>query len=258
MRLLSLQENGQFSLTDNIIDGIPPYAILSHTWGADEDEISFQDLTLNIETKKDRYGYRKIEFCGKQAAAHGLQRFWVDTCCINKDSSAELQEAITSMFRWYQRSKHCYVYLPDVRMDDQDPEAWESAFRKSRWFTRGWTLQELIAPSSVEFFDQDGKRLGDKVSLQNILHEITGISIDALQGRRPLSTFSVNERFLWARGRDTKREEDKAYSLWGIFGVSPYFSYGEGEYHAMRRLRMEIEHLVINGMSIPHPKGNRY
>ncbi|KAI0868749.1 TPR-like protein [Hypoxylon argillaceum] len=240
MRLLSFQEVGRVSLTDDIHDELPPYAILSHTWGSDDEEVTFEDIRLSTGSEKS--GYRKIDLCGTWAAAHGLNHFWVDTCCINKANAVELQEAITSMFQWYRKSTRCYVYLPDVHMDDSDPTAWHSAFRQSKWFTRGWTLQELLAPSSVEFFDGGGRRIGDKKSLIGLLNEITGISIDALQGR-PISAFSVDERMLWARGRNTKRKEDKAYSLFGIFGVSMRLEYGEGEEHAMNRLRKKIKRL---------------
>lgn len=254
MRLLSLQNDGRLSFTGDITDNVPPYAILSHTWGNDDEEVTFEDVSrdvsqdVSLNTRQQKYGYRKINFCGTQAAADNLQYFWVDTCCINKPSATELQEAITSMFRWYQNSARCYVYLSDVHRDDANPLAWQSEFRRSRWFERGWTLQELLAPSSVEFFDREGKRLGDRRSLTSLLHEITNISIDALQGR-PLSTFSVQERMLWARGRDTKRKEDKAYCLLGIFGVSMFLNYGEGEELAMNRLRKDIQQLPkVQGM----------
>src|SRR5256884_1136969 len=122
------------------------------------------------------------------------------------------------MFRWYQKAAKCYVHLSDVptrkqKASDQLSEyTWESDFRNSRWFTRGWTLQELLAPTSVEFFSVEGQRLGDKKSLEQTLHEITGIAIQALR-RSPLSRFSVDERMSWAAKRQTKREEDAAYSL---------------------------------------------
>ena len=119
-------------------------------------------------------------------------------------------------------------------------QSWESAFRKSRWFTRGWTLQELIAPPSVEFFSSEGKRLGDKKSLERQIHEITGMAVQALQGRA-LSEFSVDERLSWAEKRETKREEDKAYSLLGIFDIYMPLIYGEGMDNAFRRLREEID-----------------
>ena len=123
----------------------------------------------------------------------------MDTCCIDKSNNTELTEAINSMFRWYQDAARCYTYLADVSTPgyDADPQScqriWEASFRESRWFTRGWTLQELIAPASVEFFSSEGKRLGDKKSLQQQIYEITGIPIQALQGN-PFSHFSVAER----------------------------------------------------------------
>ena len=184
MRLLKLEANGRFSLTDNL-DDVPCYAILSHTWGADAEEVTFKDLEEGTGERKA--GYTKIRFCGKQADNDGLKYFWVDTCCINKPNHTELSEAITSMFRWYREAAKCYVYLSDVSIGDCDQNSqlsqfsWESAFRISRWFTRGWTLQELLAPASVEFFSQEGKRLGDKISLGQQIHEIMGISLQALE-----------------------------------------------------------------------------
>ena len=210
MRLLRVDKNGDFStLTEDKVGDIPVYAILSHTWGADQDEVTFRDMNTNLRT--DKVGYKKLEFCAKQAAKDELQFIWVDTCCIDKANNTELSEAINSMFRWYQRSKRCYVFLPDVQVEGDNPATctavWLPQFRKSRWFTRGWTLQELLAPSSVEFFCADGKKLGDKTSLDRELSEITGISIQALQGK-PLSKFTVSERFSWTESRQTKREED--------------------------------------------------
>jgi hypothetical protein len=154
MRLLQMKSN-DFSLIEYVGSNIPPYAILSHTWGADEEEVTFKDISDG--TGKSKVGYHKIRFCGEQTARNGLQYFWVDTCCIDKSSSAELSEAINSMFRWYQNATRCYVYLPDVSVcnpQDGDSEwspRWKPEFRRSKWFTRGWTLQELIAPASVEF-----------------------------------------------------------------------------------------------------------
>jgi hypothetical protein len=241
MRLLELQAQGEFSLTEFVGDNTPPYAILSHTWGADGEEVTYKDLV--DRTGKSKAGYAKIQFCGQQAASDGLQYFWVDTCCIDKSSSAELTEAINSMFRWYHDAAKCYVYLSDVSIYDKNDHfslsAWESVFRESRWFTRGWTLQELIAPASVEFFSSEGKRLGDKNSLERHLHEITGIAIQALQGN-PLSHFSVQERMSWATKRKTKRKEDEAYCLLGIFDIHMPLIYGEGE-KAFIRLMEEIE-----------------
>jgi hypothetical protein len=195
-------------------------------------------------TGKGKPGYEKIRFCGEHAARDGLQHFWVDTCCINKSSDSELSEAINSMFRWYRNATKCYAYLPDISTNDYDDidlssQPWEADFRNSRWFTRGWTLQELIAPPSVEFFCSNGKRLGDKKSLDRQLHEITRIPVSALQGTTPLSGFSFDDRLSWAEHRMTTREEDKAYSLLGIFGISMSAIYGEGRENAFRRLKRE-------------------
>jgi hypothetical protein len=241
MRLLELKDNGEFSLTKDIVNNKQPYAILSHTWGDDDEEANFEDLTKG--SGKTKAGYRKIQFCGEQAARDGLRYCWVDTCCIDKSNNTELSEAINSMFRWYRNAAKCYVYLSDVRTNDHDqidPFSWQLAFRKSRWFTRGWTLQELIAPLSVEFFCSNGNRLGDKKSLQRQLHEITGIAVPALQGIT-LSTFSVKDRMSWAENRKTKREEDKAYSLLGIFDIHMPLIYGEGAKNAFSRLQEELD-----------------
>jgi Heterokaryon incompatibility protein (HET) len=199
MRLLERNNSSEFSLTQDFGDEIPRYAILSHTWGADTEEVTFRDLM--DRTGKSKAGYDKIRFCGEQARRDGLQYFWVDTCCIDKSNYVELSKAINSMFRWYHNAVKCYVYLSDVprpAFDTNDKSSqlpWESAFRKSRWFTRGWTLQELIAPASVEFFSKDWEQLGNKLSLEQHIYEITGIPIKALQGSS-LSDFSVTERML--------------------------------------------------------------
>ncbi|KAN0070370.1 hypothetical protein V8E54_011239 [Elaphomyces granulatus] len=236
MRLLKGNNTGEFSLTkDLLVSDIPRYAILSHTWGADTEEVSFKDMMDG--TGKRKTGYDKIRFCGEQAGRDSLQYFWIDTCCIDKSSSSELQEAINSMFRWYRDAAKCYVYMADVK-SSQLP--WELSFRKSRWFTRGWTLQELVAPAIVEFFSAEGEQLGNKKSLERHIHEVTGIPVKALQGS-PLSDFSTPERMLWAEKRETTREEDKAYSLLGIFDVYMPLIYGEGRENAFKRLREEMD-----------------
>lgn len=255
MRLLQL-EGGQLSLTEFVGSDIPQYAILSHTWGADGDEFTFKDLMEG--TGRSKAGYQKIIFCEKQARTDGLRFFWVDTCCIDKSSSAELTEAINSMFRWYRNASKCYVYLSDISFkssrdsDDYPPRSWEPDFRKSRWFTRGWTLQELVAPASVEFYSAEGERLGDRKSLEQQIHEITGISHGALQGD-PLSRFSIDERMSWAKNRKTKREEDGAYALLGIFNIHLPLIYGEGRERAMFRLYKEIKESPEGGSSTPFP-----
>jgi hypothetical protein len=251
MRLLKLEDDGKLSFTGDLISDIPPYAILSHTWGDDDQEIKYEDI--KNDAGKEKAGHRKIEFCARQAASNHLRHFWIDTCCIDKSNSTELNEAINSMFKWYRKATRCYVYLSDVSKDDssQDDDqpraAWKLAFRRSRWFKRGWTLQELIAPSSVEFFSTECQRLGAKDSLEQLLHEITGIAIGALRGR-DLSEFTVEDRKSWSQYRETKREEDRAYSLLGIFKVSFLPNYGEGVDNAFRRLDEEIaKRLTIGG-----------
>ncbi|CAN9410721.1 unnamed protein product [Alternaria alternata] len=253
MRLLQIQANGSFSLVSRESTSIPQYAILSHTWSENnEDEVSYDDM--RNETGTEKSGYAKLKFCAEQATKDGLEHFWVDTCCIDKSSSAELSEAITSMFRWYKNSATCYVYLADVttkkrRSSRESPDyetpnvTWVSAFRNSKWFTRGWTLQELLAPRIVLFFSRDGKLLGDKFSLEQDIHDVTHIPISALRGA-PLHSFSVDDRMSWAATRITKKEEDGAYSLLGIFDVSMAPIYGEQQAAAFRRLRKEIREIT--------------
>ena len=258
MRLLERNNSGGFRLTkplpNDAIPEIPPYAILSHTWG--DEEVLFGDLADG--TAKNKSGYAKIQFCGAQAERDGLRFFWVDTCCIDKSDKAdkaELQHALNSMFRWYRDAKKCYVYLADVDGNSD----WELAFRRCRWFTRGWTLQELIAPTIVEFFSKKGERLGDKKTLEKELHDITGIPLRALQGN-PLSDFSVDERLAWIEKRNTGLEEDKVYSLFGIFDVYIPVMYGETRQRALKRLRDKIheDYLCLSKLWPAGPRDPRH
>ena len=243
MRLLRRKSDNDFELVTFDTDDLPSYAILSHTW-ADGEEVTYNELVAG--TGKNKAGYVKIRFCGERVAQDGLQYFWVDTCCINKSIRQELDTAINSMFCWYQRAKKCYVYLSDVQISEEVMDIqsfriiWEDTFRRSRWFTRGWTLQELLAPSTVEFFSKEGKRLGSKISLELEIHEITKVPIGALRGQR-LSEFSVPERMSWATNRKTTYKEDRVYCLLGIFGVFLPLIYGEGEEYASQRLKEEIQ-----------------
>jgi hypothetical protein len=243
MRLLKYTVDDNFQLVSFKDDDLPLYAILSHTW-SDGQEVTYNEIVAG--TGKDKTGYAKIRFCGARAAADGFQYFWVDTCCINKSTNDELSTAINSMYRWYQRASKCYVYLSDVSVPEDITDAQSfritgaEAFRQSRWFTRGWTLQELLAPTSVEFFTRDGKRLGSRMTLEQEIHEITKIPIKVLRGQS-LADFSVEERMRWAAKRTTTLEEDKVYCLLGIFGVFLSLIYGEGEAYATLRLRDEIK-----------------
>jgi ankyrin repeat protein/Cdc6-like AAA superfamily ATPase len=237
MRLLQLNDDGEFSLVEYVGNNIPPYAILSHTWGADHDEVTFKDLT-DI-TAREKKGYHKLTFCAEQARNDRLQHFWVDTCCIDKSSSAELAEAINSMFRWYRDAAKCYVYLSDVSTTGFSGDG--KAFHESRWFTRGWTLQELLAPTCLEFFSKEGTLLGNKSTRVQEISEVTSISTEALEGKQPLPQLSIEERMEWAKTRETTREEDIAYSLLGIFDIHMPLIYGEGKEKALKRLQKEIK-----------------
>lgn len=244
MRFLKYDDGHTLGFTKNLPeDKVPPYAVLSHTWlPDDEEEVTYEDvIDGNFSAKPE--SWTKIKFCGDRAVHDGLKHFWVDTCCINKQNLVELQEAITRMFSWYRNASCCYVYMPDVSVNQagtagsvrgSDTSTWEASFRASRWFTRGWTLQELLAPKSVVFYSKEGVKLGDKSSLGTVIHEITGIPTEALRGDA-LSNFSVDERFSWAASRRTKRREDKAYCLMGIFNIFIPIMYGE-EDHATYRL----------------------
>ncbi|KAL5371686.1 hypothetical protein DPSP01_014087 [Paraphaeosphaeria sporulosa] len=244
LRLLQRNPDGNIVFRETTNSDVPAYAILSHTWG--KEEVTFQEMEASADMSKtvSKAGWRKIQFCAKQAAADGLQYFWIDTCCIDKKNAVELSAAINSMFRWYQNAARCYVYLSDVcKADGVDGErAWKEAFRTSRWFTRGWTLQELIAPRLVDFFSPEGERLGSKVTLETEIHGITRIAKNALRGDA-LSSFSIQERRSWAERRNTTVEEDGAYCLIGVFGVAMLPNYGEGREHAFRRLEEEIHKL---------------
>ncbi|KAH6625402.1 heterokaryon incompatibility protein-domain-containing protein [Boeremia exigua] len=244
MYLLQVDTEGEFSLVEKYGEHIPSYAILSHTWIATQDEVTFKDVMKG--RGKNKRGYNKLHFCAKQAIHDKLDYFWIDTCCIDKSSSAELQEAINSMFKWYQNSAKCYVYLTDVSLHTSAAalasHGWRSAFRQSRWFTRGWTLQELLAPTSVNFFTREGASLGDKQSLWQDINEATGIPPQILRGDVfSLYQVPVNDRLRWARNRQKTREEDQCYSLLGLFNVHMSLLYGEGRIKAFRRFHEELK-----------------
>ncbi|RYP65587.1 hypothetical protein DL771_008241 [Monosporascus sp. 5C6A] len=234
MRLLNVET---FDLETFDVPPLPGYAILSHTWGKDSEEVSYDDVsTGRLATAETRPN--KVSGCCKQAKEDGYKYVWIDTCCINKTNSVELQEAINSMFRWYQEAQICYVYLSDVPPGD-DPQDPQSAFFSSRWFRRGWTLQELLAPPNARFYDSEWNYLGTKGELSYAIEDITGIPSPFLLGIAKLHDASVAQRMSWAAGRVTKREEDIAYCLLGIFGVSMPMIYGEGD-KALRRLQEQI------------------
>lgn len=256
---------------------LPLFAILSHTWG--DEEVSYQELKFlsrltafppllkskvnhdmqmalvaaleaaagldfsgtGRETISSRAGYKKITQTARLAKQMGLDWVWIDTCCIDKSSSAELQEAINSMYRWYQLAHHCIVYLDDALTENDPPSRepnFERMLRDSKWITRGWTLQELIAPSTVVFYDSAWSPIGEKHDNLASIRRVTGIP-ESVLATGDLSYASVAQKMAWAANRRTSRVEDRAYSLLGIFGVHLPMLYGERE-NAFHRLQEEI------------------
>ena len=259
MRLLNSQTL-EFATFDGD-DEVPAYAILSHTWG--NGEVTFQDMNTGNAASKE--GMKKINFAAEQARDDDIGYFWVDTCCIDKTSSSELSESLNSMFSWYQHSTICYVYLSDAYIVDVSGEAWlvdtnfintygtliaiktaprppPDRLRKevlgSRWFTRGWTLQELIAPKHLRFYSHGWHFLGLKDDWAIAIADEIGIPVTALTRFDP-QHFSIAQKMSWAATRQTKRKEDRAYSLLGLFGVYMPMLYGEGD-RAFMRLQEEI------------------
>ncbi|KAK1728283.1 uncharacterized protein BDZ83DRAFT_609770 [Colletotrichum acutatum] len=213
----------------------PLYAILSHTW--EDGEVSFQEWS-HRETRTGKKGFLKIESFCRLASRYGYTHAWVDTNCIDKRSSAELSEAINSMFAWYKGAAICYVYMADVSASKEN-RALDSQFLNSKWFTRGWTLQELIAPRRINFYAQDWRLIGTKQSLLDAIHRATAIDIKCLLGDTAPSEFSIAKIMSWAAGRVTTRLEDQAYCLLGLFDVNMPLIYGEGD-KAFQRLQQEI------------------
>lgn len=225
MRLLNTTT---LQVEEFVANSIPLYAILSHTWGANE--VTMHDLQCCTEGIKEYAGYVKIKKCSEQAASDGFKYIWCDTCCIDKANSTELSEAINSMFRWYQNAAECYAYLSDVENSED--------FAGSRWFTRGWTLQELIAPLSVVFFDRHWNDIGTKASLRTQISTITGIPGGVLL-KKTREDHCVAQIMSWAAKRQTTRAEDIAYCLLGLFDVHMPMIYGEGT-KAFLRLQHEL------------------
>ncbi|KAI1111205.1 heterokaryon incompatibility protein-domain-containing protein [Nemania sp. NC0429] len=232
MRLIHT-ESLQFHEFEGRGSQLPPYAILSHTWG--DEEVTFHDMASRPRSREDlarKKGYAKITQTCRLARQQNLEYAWIDTCCIDKSSSAELTESINSMFKWYEDSAVCFVFLSDYGACEVDLKA-------CRWWTRGWTLQELLAPTDLTFYDSAWNAVGTKSSLLNEIWAITGIERSALIHKEIISRFSVAERMSWAASRQTTRLEDEAYCLLGIFGINLPLIYGEGRM-AFRRLQEEI------------------
>ncbi|ETN41698.1 uncharacterized protein HMPREF1541_03634 [Cyphellophora europaea CBS 101466] len=206
---------------------IPPYAVLSHTWESrPEHEVLFSDFPMETRVLERKPGYAKlVNFCSI-AKSKGYNYAWMDTCCINKTSTTELAEAINSMYKLYQQAGICIAYLSDFDSAASNGHRHlRERLQTCRWFTRGWTLQELIAPRWMEFFGRDWHYIGTKRELKEHISNITRIPWRVLLGDPP-DTCSIAQRMSWAAGRTTKRPEDRAYSLLGIFDVNLPMLYG--------------------------------
>ncbi|KAL9621755.1 MAG: hypothetical protein Q9160_003873 [Pyrenula sp. 1 TL-2023] len=218
-----------------------PYAILSHTWRNGEvtlaDMLQQNDHDHHHRAAQSKAGFEKLQACCLQASLDGYDFVWIDTCCIDKTSSADLTESINSMFKWYRNAGVCYAFLDDVP-SQVDPHQRRSPFWDSRWWKRGWTLQELLAPSNVHFFSSTWDKIATKVQLSGVMAEVKGIPQEALLGK-DLHAFSIAKKMSWASGRETTLLEDEAYCLLGIFGINMPLLYGEGA-KAFARLQEEI------------------
>ncbi|KAK0733118.1 heterokaryon incompatibility protein-domain-containing protein [Lasiosphaeria miniovina] len=230
MRLLNTQ-----TLKVDLFMGqtIPAYAALSHTWG--DEEVSLQDMQSTPPRTAE--GFRKVEEACRVARSDGYDYVWIDTCCIDKTSSAELSEAINSMFRWYQDADVCYAYLVDLPPETE--AALGDALPTCKYFTRGWTLQELIAPQDVHFYDSTWALRGSRRALVDLISEITSIEIEVLLDADELYCVPVATKMSWASKRVTTRIEDIAYCLLGLFDINMPLLYGEGR-KAFRRLQEEV------------------
>jgi len=256
MRLINSKT---FEMEEFFGSAIPKYAILSHRWA--DGEVSLNEMTHLTPEVKSKKGFKKIALTCEQAVKDNLEWAWVDTCCIDKTSSSELSEAINSMFQWYEESSVCYAYLIDVpavtvyvQGGSYQPQ-WKTitrpdleAFPKSTWLTRGWTLQELIAPKEVVFYGEDWLHLGTRSDLSILLTSSTRIPKDVLDYQywvtlpsnpNPSDKYSVAQKMSWAANRECTRLEDVAYCMLGLFGINMPLLYGEGE-HAFTRLQEEI------------------
>ncbi|KAI6095499.1 heterokaryon incompatibility protein-domain-containing protein [Pisolithus croceorrhizus] len=237
----------EYDIIKELGDKTVRYAILSHRW---EVEVTFKEMTgltkmdeRKREEVRNRPGYQKIIKSCEQAMKDGYEWLWIDTCCIDKRSSAELSEAINSMYRWYQDAQVCYAYLNDVDESAFPTKYNEGAYGKSsgwpEWFTRGWTLQELLASEQLEFFNKNWAPIGNKRKLAHVLEDITTIPYDVLRNGLAGKRLSVAQIMSWAANRKTTRVEDRAYSLMGLFEVHMPMVYGEGK-KAFQRLQLEI------------------
>lgn len=238
----------------------PPYVAASHRWLI-EGEATFQDVRDGHNTSGE--GYRKVKAFAEyiKSSISYVEWLWIDTCCINKDSAAELSEAINSMFEWYHNAELCLAYLADVKTGEG-----MSSFEKSVWFERGWTLQELLAPRTVVFLTKEWQVIGHKgdsasgkhrpfigCDLGGTIARVTGIPEEVLYNYEASVGLSVGEKLKWMEARTTTRPEDMSYALYGILGVTLPAIYGEKHVGARQRLMAAIhqrDNLAIQERSL--------
>ncbi|KAF5590989.1 beta transducin [Fusarium pseudocircinatum] len=265
MRLLQTKSHELFEASDIPVP-FPSYAILSHTWISSKDEITYQDMkTRTGDIKNNVYkqmGWSKLKNYCDRASEDGWEWAWMDTCCIDKTNPADTQEAINAMFRWYQRAGVCYAYLDDVdfakasqmpfpgdtdiaRIVNSSRVALRDEFIGAKWFTRGWTLQELLAPHYLMFVDKEWRHMGTRETWALEIEKASNIEARHLNAFKPtdFTSCSIAMRFSWASGRETTVEEDESYSLLGLFGISLPLIYGEGGRQAFNRLQRQLIHV---------------
>ncbi|THU87814.1 HET-domain-containing protein [Dendrothele bispora CBS 962.96] len=242
MRLL----NTHTYQVEEFLTNIPYYATLSHTWG--KDEVTFQDIQ-NLDVAKTKTGWSKVQKACAYVRKYKFDWIWIDTCCIDKSSSAELSEALNSMYKYYAESRVCIAYLNDLDKGLVEATEMLKRLKSCKWFTRGWTLQELIAPRYMVFLDKDWQRVGTRFTLRHFVSEVTSIPMYLFEGKDPrsmvskgrqLEDYSIAQKMSWAAKRETTRPEDMAYCLMGLFGVNMPPIYGEGGEKAFMRLQQEI------------------
>lgn len=247
MRLLNVRTLEIESFSDPN-QSIPPYAIASHRWGREEATLK------DVKKRRGSYlaGWYKVETFARYVRknVHGVKWLWIDTCCVNRESSQEVNEAVNLSFRWYANAEVCLAWLEDV--DDADDA---EDVPQSGWFRRGWTLSELLAPRTVLFLSSSWEVIGRKgeagrtrsglqltsgPGMESMIAQITGIPISVLYDFENSWSLTVEERLEWMEGRATTLEEDRAYSMLGIFGANMPVKYGEGAESARKRLLSEI------------------
>ncbi|CAH0054339.1 unnamed protein product [Clonostachys solani] len=215
----------------------------AHMWSRPASaEVTFREMREDLASAQSKMCFTKIFNSCVIAKSHDLSWVWIDTCCIDKTSSADLSEAINSMYRYYRDSAECLVYLSDFSYYQPGASRAKKleAIGQSRWFSRGWTLQELIAPKKRHFYDDNWEVIPGGADLLQTLAQAGNLPVTILEDRNQLPNISIADRMVMASKRTTTRGEDMAYCLFGIFDVNLPILYGEGAKKAFRRLQLEI------------------